>query len=124
MVVGKVRRAFKKGLSIALAAAIMATSAPQLSVTALAQEEEILQEKKTEEAASDVTGSDDTDEGQPQKGASENGDSENKETKDGDPAQDNGAEEDSTEDDAKNEGGGGKNTLRNARGLCKSSGAD
>lgn len=56
MVIGKMRRACKRGLSIAIAAAVMATSAPQLSVTAMAQEEGMtVQEEITDQTSEEVT---------------------------------------------------------------------
>ena len=106
MVVGKARRAFKKGLSIALAAAIMATSVPQLSVTAMAQEEGmILQEENTEQTTSEVTEPDDTEAEQSQDEASEDKNSENEGIQDEDSSQDNAGDENSTGEDVKNEAG-------------------
>lgn len=61
MVIGKMRRACKRGLSIALAAAVMAASAPQLSVTAMAQEEGMtVQEEITDQSSEVVTEPTDT----------------------------------------------------------------
>lgn len=104
MVIGKVRRAFKKSLSIALAAAIMATSVPQLSVTAMAQEEGmILQEETTEHTTSEVTEPNDTEAGQSQDEVSKDKDSENGEIQDEDSSQDNAGNKDSTDEDVKDE---------------------
>ncbi len=92
MAVQKVRKMLRKGLSIALAAAVMATSAPQLSVTAMAQEEgQLLQEQTSEETASEVTEPEETQ----QEG------SEGQET-----SRENVSNEDSVDENAENIGGG------------------
>lgn len=94
MVIGKMRRACKRGLSIALAAAVMATSAPQLSVTAMAQEEGmIVQEEITDQTTVEVTEPDDT-EGEDSSGE--------------DSAQDKPADENETDQDGENEAGEGQ----------------
>ena len=72
MVVGKIRRIFKTTLSIAMAASIMATSIPQFSVTAMAQEvgmnvqENTTEQNPTEVAEADETEEDETEEGKAQ----------------------------------------------------------
>lgn len=91
MVIGKMRRVCKRGLSIALAAAVMATSAPQLSVTAMAQEEEVIvQEEITDQNSVEMTEPDDT---------------EGEDSSDEDVAQDKPADENETDQDGENEAG-------------------
>lgn len=95
MVIGKVRRACKRGLSIAIAAAVMATSAPQLSVTAMAREEGmIVSAEISDQAPAEVTTPDDT---------------EGEESKGEDSAQDSAADKDPAEQGDENEMGEGKN---------------
>lgn len=102
MVVAKVRRALRKSLSITLAAAIMATSAPQLSVTAAAQEEGALVRKETpEESDSEVTEPVRTGEDQ-----SQEGETEEEENADKGPSKDNAADEEVADENAENEGAG------------------
>ena len=61
MVIGKMRRIFNRSLSIAMAASIMATSVPQLSVTAMAQEVGMnVQENTTEQDSAEVAEPDET----------------------------------------------------------------
>lgn len=95
MVIGKVRRACKRGLSIAIAAAVMATSAPQLSVTAMAREEGMaVSAEISGQAPAEVTTPDDT---------------EGEESKGEDSAQDSMADEDPADQGDENEMGEGKN---------------
>lgn len=95
MVIGKVRRACKRGLSIAIAAAVMATSAPQLSVTAMAREEGmIVSAEISDQAPAEVTTPDDT---------------EGEESKGEDSAQDSAADKDPADQGDENEMGEGKN---------------
>lgn len=91
MVIGKMRRACKRGLSIALAAAVMATSAPQLSVTAMAQEQGmIVQQEITDQTPVEVT---------------EPTDTEGEDSSDEDSAQDQPADENEKDQDGENEAG-------------------
>ena len=91
MVIGKMRRACKRGLSIALAAAVMATSAPQLSVTAMAQEQGmIVQQEITDQTPVEVT---------------EPTDTEGEDSSDEDSAQDKPADENEKDQDGENEAG-------------------
>lgn len=62
MVVRKLRKTLKRSLALAMAAALMVTSVPEFSVTAVAQEE-ISQEEVSEQTAPAQT-----DEGAPQDG--------------------------------------------------------
>lgn len=91
MVIGKMRRACKRGLSIALAAAVMATSAPQLSVTAMAQEEGMTVQEETIDQTSEVV--------------TEPTDTEGEDSPDEDSAQDKPADESQTDQDGESEAG-------------------
>lgn len=61
MVVGRLRKTLKRSLAMALAAALMATSVPDFSVTAMA-EETVSEENTSEKAASKETGEETQDE--------------------------------------------------------------
>ena len=54
MVIGRLRKTLKRSLAAAMAVAMMATSVPQFSVTAMAQEE-VYEEQTSEKAATDRT---------------------------------------------------------------------
>lgn len=117
MVIGKVRRACKRGLSIAIAAAVMATSAPQLSATAMAQEEGMaVLEETTEQTPAETTEPGDAESGDSQAEDSaqdietDDGDADQGNTdgtedgkEDPDQTEDDGTEDSDQEDDAEAE---------------------
>ena len=112
MVIRKIRRTFKRSLSIAMAASIMATSVPQFSITAMAQEVGInAQEKMTEQSSTDVADPDET-----EGGKNQDEDFEDVNSKDDDSSQDNSAGESPADENAGNEAEEGTNDLDETAG--------
>lgn len=100
MAIGKMRRACKRGLSIAIAAAVMATSAPQLSVTAMAQETGVtVQEETTDQAPAEVTEPADTEGGDSQDEDSAQDDSTNQDKTDSEDGTGDGADSNDSEEE-------------------------
>ena len=113
MVVGRIRRTLKRSLSMAMAAALMVTSVPQLSVTSMAQEEEnAVWENGTDEHSSEMAGHGETEEEKSPKTDSadtvstdETDESAAEEKKDSDETQETGDEQDGQEKDSEDESG-------------------
>ena len=112
MVIGKMRRIFNRSLSIAMAASIMATSVPQLSVTAMAQEVGMdVQENTTEQDSTEVAEPDET-----EGGKNQDEDFEDVNSKDDDSSQDNSAGGSPADENAGNEAEEGTNDLDETEG--------
>ncbi|MBD5502417.1 MAG: hypothetical protein HDR09_20580 [Lachnospiraceae bacterium] len=112
MVIGKMRRIFNRSLSIAMAASIMATSVPQLSVTAMAQEVGMnVQENTTEQDSAEVAEPDET-----EGGKNQDEDFEDVNSKDDDSSQDNSAGGSPADENAGNEAEEGTNDLDETEG--------
>ena len=112
MVIGKVRRIFNRCLSIAMAASIMATSVPQLSVTAMAQEVGMnVQENTTEQDSTEVA-----EPGETEGGKNQDEDFEDVNSEDDDSSQDNSAGGSPADENAGNEAEEGTNDLDETEG--------
>ena len=112
MLIGKMRRIFNRSLSIAMAASIMATSVPQLSVTAMAQEVGMdVQENTTEQDSTEVAEPDET-----EGGKNQDEDFEDVNSKDDDSLQDNSAGGSPADENAGNEAEEGTNDLDETEG--------
>ncbi|MDE7476851.1 MAG: hypothetical protein K2M91_02705, partial [Lachnospiraceae bacterium] len=105
MVIGRLRRTLKRGMSIAMAAALMVTSVPQLSVLSMAQEEKnIVQEEGTDENISQEADQGETEEGKSQSGGSTENASTEEDREDSEETQKISAEQSEEEDGSEDAG--------------------